>query len=280
MKNNIILYNHFHNGDIFFARMLINILIEKYDITFYHNLKTPLLNDIDGVNEINGIPEILPIHDNYLDKFLVNTWIGQKGMIYVSKINNGCTFENYVVLCKEISNFYSIEIGEVEDLIPDINFQNLNGLDIIDDKLNSFGQFKKRVLISNGPVLSQQSINFDFTEIINEISNKHKDILFIVTEPINSHNINVICSDVLTSAKPDLLYISYISTKCDIIIGRASGPHTFARIKRNLMDSNKTFISFNHTYSEGKFYENQKSKFIWSNNYTYENIINTINQNI
>ena len=56
MKNNITLYNHFHNGDIFYSRILVNILKNHYSITYYHNLKSPLFEDLPEVNEIVGIP--------------------------------------------------------------------------------------------------------------------------------------------------------------------------------------------------------------------------------
>jgi hypothetical protein len=42
----------------------------------------------------------------------------------------------------------------------------------------------------------------------------------------------------------DLNEISYLSTKCNVIIGRASGPFTFAINRQNIEDPNKILLSF------------------------------------
>jgi hypothetical protein len=104
--------------------------------------------------------------------------------------------------------------------------------------------------------------------------------LFIVTKPVNEINENIVNVEKITNTYPDLLYISQISTYCDVIVGRASGPYCFTQLKNNLLDSNKTYISFNNNIDEGRFYFNLKSKFVWSDNYEQENIIKTIKNNL
>ena len=140
--------------------------------------------------------------------------------------------------------------------------------------------YRKTVLISNGFVHSSQSQNFNFENIINHLSNEYNDILFFITENINTNNPNVVFTGDLTNILPDLLHISYISTKSDVIIGRASGPFCFSQIKENLLDINKTFICFSYRYHDGKYYDNQKSKFLWSGDFSFDNIINTIKTNL
>ena len=282
-KETITLYNHFHYGDIFYARVLINLLNDKFNINFYHQLKLNLLNDIENVTEFNVLPQEFSVHTTSLDKKIVNTWIGSENNIYLNKVYRGCCLENYLFLCKKITDYYGINFdpNNYEQLLPTVNFNNLKDVDDISKILDEFiKKYKKIVLISNGDVKSGQSINFNFSGIINHIASTHKEILFLVTEEFNTDNDNIIATSTITNKQPDLLEISYISTKCDVIIGRASGPYTYSLVKENLLNPNKTFISFNHTYNEGKFYDKQKSKYIWSNNYSEEHIINTIKTNI
>ena len=283
IKETVVLYNHFHYGDIFYARFLINLLKDKFNINFHHQLKPNLLCDIENVTEINNIPQEFSLHYTSLNTKLINTWIGSENNIYLNKVYDGCCLENYVNLCKKITDYYGINFdhNNYENLLPTVNFNLLQDVVIISNILDDFlKKYKKIVLISNGNVKSGQSINFDFTDIINHIASSYKEILFLVTEQINTNHDNVISTSSITKKQPDLLEISYISTKCDVIIGRASGPYTYSLVKENLLNPNKKFISFNHLYHEGKFYNNQKSTYIWSNDYSYENIINTIKSNI
>jgi len=281
LKDTISIYNHYHNGDVFYSRVLIKILSKKFNINYYHNLPPFLLSDLDNLNEIKGIPEKFPINDTLLNEKIINSWIGQQGRIFINFVHYGCCFENYLGLCNQICEFYGIDIDNYEDILPSINYIKLPNIELIENKCNIImSDYEKKVLISNGNVNSGQSLNFDFHNVINTLSTEFSKILFLTTEPINSKNNNVICTDTITEIKPDLLQISYISTKCDIIIGRASGPYCFSQVKENLMDPNKTFISFCDSYHEGKYYDKQNSKFIWSNNYNEENIIHIIRQNL
>jgi hypothetical protein len=140
--------------------------------------------------------------------------------------------------------------------------------------------FEKIILISNGDVYSGQSYNFDFTEIIKKLSINNKNILFLTCQAIPTDYENILCTSNITEIIPDLLQISYISTHCSAIVGRASGPFCFAHTKDNLTDVNKTFISFGNNMNECIFYNRQKSKSIWSNNYDFQNVLDMIQNNI
>lgn len=281
MKEKITLYNHFHNGDIFFSRVIINLLSEKFNIDYYHNLSPTLLCDIENLNEFNGVPTTYSLHGTSPENHIVNTWIGQQGMIFVSFVHKGCSFENYLEMCKRICNFYGITIGEDENILPSINYSKIPNISsIITSTDELISKYQKVILISNGDVHSAQSYNFSFNNIINRLSSEFPKILFLITEPIPTVNTNIVSTNNLTQVRPDLLQISYISTKCDVIVGRASGPYCFSQVKENLLNPNKTFISFCNTYNEGKYYDNQKSKFIWSNDYNEENMYNTIKQTL
>lgn len=282
MKNNITLYNHFHNGDIFFSRSIINFLKNYFNITFYHNQNVPLFLDIPEINEIKGIPQTL----NYTDHFtktihtgIINTWIGQGS--YINRINSGCSFENHMELTKEICNYFNITIPNYDDCLPEVNFEKLPNYASIEKIMLEYKQqFKKIVLISNGDVNSGQCSNFDFFPIIKNLSITYPDILFMTTKSVDEITENLINVERITNTYPDLLYISQISLYCDVIVGRASGPYCFTQLKNNLLDSNKTYISFNNDINEGRFYSKLKSRFIWSDNYEQEHIIKTIKNNL
>jgi hypothetical protein len=50
--------------------------------------------------------------------------------------------------------------------------------------------------------------------------------------------------DIIKVENSDLNEISYLSTFCDIIVGRSSGPFTFSNVKENIFDGNKAFLCF------------------------------------
>jgi hypothetical protein len=282
MKETIHLYNHFHYGDIFLSRMLIKGLSEKFNIKFYHKLNIGLFDDLDFVEEIGNIPIEFSIHKTNLEKKFINTWIGQNNMSYITNTSvKGCNFDNYFSMIQDILNYYDIPIREKEYYLPTIHYNKLKDFETIRNNfLNIKNKFDKCVLISNGKVLSSQSLNFDFTSIIHKLSETYPNYLFLITEDILVKKNNVKYTYEFTNRIPDLLYISYFSTQSEICIGRSSGPYTFSLNYENFMNDQKKFISFNNNNSEGFFYNNYKFNFVWSNNYNLDHIYDTIFNNL
>lgn len=280
-KEYINVYNHFHNGDVFYSRVLIKVLSQKFKINFYHILAPGILCDIDDLTEIRGIPSNYQTAENNFDEKIVNSWMGQCGYKYVNLINEGCTFENYIEICRTAANHYDIEIPSEEELFPEIDYDKVPNIESVKNNLdNLLPYYKKSILICNGNVLSYQSENFDFTNIVNILSSDFPNVLFLVTQKIESPNKNVVYCGDITQTYPDLLQISYISTKIETIVGRASGPYCFTQIKENLLNPEKTYIIFSNIETEGKYFNNQKSKTIWSNDYDEKNVIITIKNHL
>lgn len=282
MKDTINLYNHWHYGDIFLSRMLIKGLSKKFKINFYHNLKPGLFKDLDDVKEIIGVPKNFSLHNSNLENNIVNTWIGQNNMSYINTLDSqGCSFKNYMKLIRDVLNFYKIEIKDEEYYLPEIFYEKLPNISKIKSNFINIKQnFNKCILISNGDVLSRQSINFDFKPIIEKLSYDFPNYLFLITKDIIHNKKNIFYTGNLTNILPDLLYISYFSTLSEVLIGRASSPYTYFVTKENLTNKDKIIISFNNKKSEGYFYENVQPKFVWSNNYDLNNIYLTIKNNI
>jgi hypothetical protein len=282
MKETINVYNHFHNGDIFYSRMLINGLIKKFNINFYHNLTSPLLSDIDGLTEIVGIPPNFNAHTNDLENKNVNSWVGQQNMVFVNRPIPGCSFENYFELVKLILKNYEIEIELDEEFyLPTINKDKIFGNDDITMFMENLKlSYNKIILLCNGNVNSNQSVNVDLTNLIIRLSNNHHDKVFLVTQDILTNATNIINTSSITKIKPDLLQISLISNFCDIIVGRASGPYCFTHTKENLLNPNKTYISFTKNVNEGVWYKNTKSIQKWSPDFNIENMYSLINNEL
>ena len=282
MKEIINIYNHFHNGDIFYARVLINALIEKYNVNFYHNLNTPLLSDIDGLTEIKGVPPNFDIHWGDLNNKNVNSWIGQQNMIFVNTSIPGCSFENYFTLVKQIVSHYGIDIKTDEHFyLPVVNYERINNYEMINEKMSELkSKYEKIILLSNGNVNSGQSLNIDLSSLIINLANTNPNCLFLTTNDIQTGYDNIINTSVLTNTIPDLLQISLISTFCDVIVGRASGPYCFTHTKENLLNENKTYISFSYNPNEGVWYKGSKAKQLWSPDFNLHTMFLTINNTI
>jgi hypothetical protein len=281
MKSTIELYNHHNNGDVFYSRVLVNSLIDDYNIIFYHNLNVQLFSDLNEVTEIYGIPNHMTQKNTDIDNKVINTWIGQQDLKYLISPNPGCNFNNYFELVKDILTRLNLPIKEKWEHLPTIRFTNIpNYKDILNQMLILKENYKKILLISNGNVHSGQSSNFDMSNLILTLSENNQDCLFLITHNINHNKSNIIYVNEITKIIPDLLQIGFISTYCDIIIGRASGPYCFTHIKENLMDKNKTFISFTNNHTEGKWFLESKSKQIWTDDYTNNNLYNIINNEI
>jgi len=277
MRNTLYLYNHFHYGDIFTSRSLIKPLLTKFDIIFYHNLNVPLLPDLKGVTEIQGIPLDFDVNSSDFNQNKINAWIGQSQMKYYHRYESGCSLKNYLSFVFEVLDFYDIPKENTEYYLPEIDFNSILKHNEIKSQLENYkNQYKKIVFISNGDVHSGQSFNFNFSPIINILAQHYPEVLFLLSERKNIFLPNVKFTSDITLLTPDLLQISLISTFCDIIIGRASGPFTYSLVKENILDENKKFISFNYNQVEANYYNNLGFNLDWYSNYEPSFILNTI----
>lgn len=268
------LFNNYHNGDIFYSRLITQNLKDIFNIEYYHS--TPLLQfeDFKNIEEYNNSSP--RFSDNTSLSF--DTWVGQNNSEFLR--GTLCSFYTGKKILINIFNQLGISIPKDEDLLPYVIYDNLKHIDIVKNKLSNYDNFLHKILISNNNVQSGQSLNFDFDPIINILSDRYPNHLFLITNPTSVIKNNVIHIKDITGNDFDLLYISFISTKCDIIIGRASGPYCYCHVKENLMNENKTFISLTHNDIEGIWFKESNAKQIWSNNYDNNHILDIINTEI
>jgi hypothetical protein len=134
-----------------------------------------------------------------------------------------------------------------------------------------------KVLICNNNSLSGQSNNLNLDYLIDQVSELYPDITFYVTDKMSVNKSNVIFTSDITNALPDLLEISYISTKCNIIIGRGSGPYSFSILFENIKDESKTFLGLCENYLEGIWDTKYlKCKYYHNPSYDINNITNNL----
>jgi hypothetical protein len=274
--DSINLYNHFHYGDLFFSRCLIKGLSEKFKINFYHKFENKIFYDLENVNEISGLPDHFNLGSS--DGMIngnINTWMSVDGGIYILKEGRvRCSFIGYMEYIKKVLNHFNIPIRDYEYYYPEILSENLENKEYLDESFDNLKtKFESIVLICTGKVCSGQAENFEFNPIIDLLSSEFPDILFLVTsDDINLKN-NVIST---TNLFPSLLDISYISSKINLIVGRASGPYGYCLTKNNLNDKNKTFICFCDCIEHSIFFEVYNCNLIWSNNYEQNHVIVSI----
>jgi len=287
MKNHkiydkIIFFNQMRNGDVHVSRNFVKYLMTKLKAKEYfymHNNPPELLADIDNLKYLDNLSILIDPFINYMlidNTLYINTWIGQLNFKYCQP--QGCTLDgNMSLYSDQLANFSKRINCSKEKLLPKIDYSKFFIKNI--DNFMADKKDKIKVFISNGDCMSEQSENFNFDMAINEFSSKYKNVLFFVSNPTEIIKENVFYNaDIIKSGKPDLNENSYISTFCDIIIGRSSGSYTFSLVADNLLDEKKIFVSFTYKEAEGIWYPESKSKIIWSDDFNPINIEETIDK--
>jgi hypothetical protein len=281
----IIFFNPCRNGDIHVSRSYIQDIIIKLGIDykyFYEQHKNFtrgfILSDIKNLNYVS---EITQLHNSSIvetdDSIYINTWYAQSNWKY----DTGDGDVNFYILYnifKDVYKYLKIKIEDLEFYKPKINYENLD-LKEIDNLIELGNIFRKKVLICTNPVQSGQSLNFDFSQVVNQLSILHSDVIFYITSDLNINSNNVVKIINSNPNKTDLNEISYLSTKCDVVVGRSSGAYTFSIVKENLDNLNKYMVCFsnNKLLTTGYREDSCKCNQVWSDDYSLDNIFKKIN---
>ena len=167
----------------------------------------------------------------------------------------------------------------IEYYIPSIDFNYIEKENI--NTFLSLYKNKLKILVSNGKTLSGQAFNFDFNPILSELSEKYKDVVFIATDDSNKIlKENLYYTRDIINLNCDLNEIAYLSTFCDIIIGRSSGPYSFTHIKENINNCDKIFVCFTKTKIDSAFFYSNKCQYIWNNSDNQNDIVNIIKETL
>lgn len=283
MIDTICFFNFFHNGDLFatreFISSLANQLGDKFKYQYSHLRNFKVLKDLN----FEHIPlllnkNIIPQHSRY--KFFqkenilyINTWIGayMKGQsidnVYFAE---GVNWIEYHKIWKYIYNILNQNLNlqlifhdDIINYIPKINYE-IYKIDNVNKFIKS-DEGKKKIIISNNEVLSGQSFNaFNYDDLVEYVAENKKDYTIIATKKYETNYKNIIFTDDIINSNDgcDLNEISYLSTFCDVLIGRNSGPFCFMNIKENLNNVNKKIISLGKI-PEDNFLYNLKTNANW-----------------
>jgi hypothetical protein len=247
--NKIAYFNGFGNGDLHYSREFVKFFVSKLPIeSTYTHVRCPfLLRDLSvryerRLSTTSSDPNQMGFYIEDSTLFF-GTWIGQNRGKWLNA--DGCTIKNNYNMYAHFASLFGIDLLQEVEYIPSIDYSKY---DIDDIKLSK----DKNILICNGPCISGQTRNFDMNPIIIALAQKHPSCRFFITKPFASDLTNIIDTNSFISdkTKSDLNEISYISTFCDIIVGRGSGPFCFTHVKDNLFNKNKTYISFGNIQRE------------------------------
>lgn len=244
------LYNHFHNGDVFYSRALVTHLIDLgYDVTYFTDHPNSLLDLPISIRTLCDLPQEITQNDcvsSMTDsEVFINTWIGCEGFRhFYNSVRPGSTLPTHLSLWNTITD--RLGIPPVTKLMTNYDLS-------LDITINRSGPY---TLICNGPVKSDQSVNFLFEPIINQLQNKSPIILTDDSHRNQITNPNVLfVQDILGSNRVDL--VSVLSNYCSTIIGRTSGPFICSQTRRNLSDPNKLFITFVNNLNDAYFIQHE-----------------------
>lgn len=286
-------FNNFncHNGDLHYYREFIKDIINKTDFDNYYLLEnkssSKLLIDIPNLkfDKINGNCFINQTYYKINQDVYINIhFIRTDSNYLIIKDNEWFKYNSlldaYYEYYSFIYNKLSINLDNKNNYIPTINYSKFE-IENIDKFIQQNDKFK--LLFCNGKVLSGQSkLTLDnIFYIIDKLSDMHKNIDFILTEKIDIIKENILFTDdIINCQLPDLNEISYLSTFCNIILGRTSGPYCFTLTKDNLNDSEKTHISISSNFITSFYTEFSKSDRILITDNDNDKIINSINDEI
>ncbi len=247
----IVFYNHFHNGDVYLARGILEGMVRAYPnkrYTYAHGCPPDLLRDIDAIRHDGELLRRLPKDRPYMinkpaGTVFINTWIGCLGPSIVQQRGGVNIVLLHQILAATVKRTLGADILPLAQCVPDPDYSKFH-IQTIREFAES--DTRRKILISNGNPLSGQSAPFDFTPFVARLARHFPDVLFILTnsgapEPRLSNVIH--STDIIQKKGPDLNENGYLSTFCDAIIGRSSGAYTYSINQANLR-TRKLFLSF------------------------------------
>lgn len=297
-----IFFNMFRNGDLFVVREFVRSMIHQIpQLNWYyaHGNHKDSLKDLPcqyipmphfyevcdsvgckhhDVSEL--IPKYKPLNPGEPVRFLssnsplyINTWAG---CWHGTKFPLGCypNMHDLLSIWKSTSEIVNQKTGynvqfndDIVDYFPSIDYDMFDK-SLVENANSLMSQFDRRILFANGRSMSGQS-RLDvhvLNTVITQLSQKFPRIAFVVTDDFGLTQDNVFSTNRLFEKHFDLPEISYLSTFCDVIVGKNSGPFTYAHVKSNVMNKDKTFVSFSNLMRDNLLYDisNVRCRFIHS----------------
>lgn len=254
-----------NRGDLHVSRELVKHTIavghshgvERF--VYHHRWGAEILCDIDGL-EYEAL-EPLPfdpyntVRKNYDNgaTWAINTWYAASPSWGLGGSGFGMTLNTLVSLFK--AHFQAMKLpwerSAIEKFIPRPNWSKFRIADVQRHLESPRVQGKKRVLFCNGPAMSGQT-HVDDAEtnlLLEKLVDAHPDAIFYYTDQKVATEAVLLARNafptdaVIGKGGCDLNENAFLGTKCDVIIGRASGPSSFCYTADILLDPTKTMIA-------------------------------------
>ena len=252
---NIIFFNHWHYGDLFSTRgWVADIKRQLPEFNYYYAHKKnqraiiDLVETLDQENNdtvLDGIDQWKRFGSDE-DTILINTWVGSYMGLWANTHPSYISHHRIIGECyNNLRQQFGIELelsDNVWDYVPEINYSHYNR-DLVDNYENFVGNV---YLFCNSAVASKQSSMDNMQKIIEYIADNHKSDTIVATEKFETNRENIIFTSDIFNESCDLCDISYLSTKVNLIVGKNSGPFTYANTKQNLLSKNAVFVNFSH----------------------------------
>ena len=254
MYNKLIFFNHCHAGDVFESKEFVRDIypqVSAKECYYTHGQDQRIFLDIPYIKQTAEFLHHMNPGTATLDingDFWINTWIGRTGKYVLP--GSGCVVE---MLHKMYQDMNFKLRPDIYSYIPEVDFRCYKRDGILDN-LEAV-ENKNKVLICSGLVHSAQAENFDFSPIVQRLADNFPSVVFYYTSQLSlqSRNNLFYTRTIIGDLSSDLNEIGYLSTFCDLIVGRCSGPHVFTMHKTNCLDSSKAFLSFTHTQENSHF---------------------------
>jgi len=277
MYKNIVFYNRWQNGDLFLSKGYMSRLMSDlrkqgpFNFYFAHKNNPKQLSDLDlqfvSIREYDTLPAA-DHHTVFVqnETVYINTWVGAyRGFFSATQEHANISMINVMWF----SIFYTLQTIMGVKLFRDyqerlspfdgIPTTDWNKFDIAPAK--AFLKDKKNlVLFCNGYSMSGQTTYSNIhlmegtVQALAKYNPNHNFVCshkFNLTEKVD----NVFFTDDIFAnvTGGDINEIAYLSTFCDVIIGKSSGPHIYCHVKENL-SRNCAFFTISDRQSDDYLY--------------------------
>jgi hypothetical protein len=276
----ITLYNHYHNGDLFVSKQFVKQFVQQfaqYSHTYCHFNHPKTLQDLAIAYEgpPHAFAEKSPWSVNH-DQLAINTWVGvyqspcDPPAFYQGGINLRILHSIWSYLSEQLTAILGTPFhlsNNLMDYVPEIDYSQYN-VSSVDDYVAA--RSRKRVLFCNGAAMSGQSFAHNLSDLIQWFADRYPQVDFVCTAKFVTDRHNIMFTDDICTVEQttpaqvmywnqninrcDLNEISYLSTHCDLIVGKNSGPFVYCLTKQNVNNAAKTFISFNTVAADNLLY--------------------------
>jgi FkbM family methyltransferase len=256
----VLFFNNWHNGDVHMSRAYVVHLMQclgDLEYHYFHKNNPKLLADIPNLRHTSTMIEA---------DILIDTWIGQYFFTGAMTPWQGCNFPNYHAVMARVYDSLTLSgyLKPAEQYLPVIDYRPFD-IGNIDRYFAANDQ--PHVLVCNNATMSGQAPEVDFHTLLEQLAGTHPDVCFLVSNNdgyVFSHPGIRYCSELIDNpaTRCDLNEISYISTKCQLIVGRSSGPYSFAITHEN-MQSNRFFCICNNRHDA--WFLEHSTNIAWTN---------------